>query len=157
MYRYRNSLYLEDNEVDLKLMKYQSLLARRVHLLSYIDKLYKRCIVLDEKTVHNQKKLRTEWMFFSNEHFPTVPGLKLSLEQNSVRNSLFLSACFCWNSRLSLREMDQKFKIGGTIGYGDSYLEFLFRHFKVFRLHVKLHNAAGALRAQVVKVQATVT
>ena len=95
--------------------------------------------------------------FFSNEHFPTVPGLKLSLEQNSVRKSLFLSACFCWNSRLSLREMDQKFKIGGTIGYGDSYLEFLFRHFKVFRLHVKLHNAAGALRAQLVKVQATVT
>ena len=43
--------------------------------------------------------------------------------------------------------MDQKFKFGGTIGYGDSYLEFLFRHFKVFRLHAKLHDAAGAVRA----------
>ena len=25
--------------------------------------------------------------------------------------------------------------------------EFLFRHFKVFRLHAKLHDAAGAVRA----------
>ena len=47
-------------------------------------------------------------------------------EHNSIRKNLFLSACFCWNSRLSLREMDQKFKFDGTIGYGDSYLEFLF-------------------------------
>ena len=43
--------------------------------------------------------------------------------------------------------MDQKFEFGGTIGYGDSYLEFLFRHFKVFRLHALLHDAAGAVRA----------
>ena len=26
--------------------------------------------------------------------------------------------------------MNQKFNFGGTIGYGNSYLEFLFRHFK---------------------------
>ena len=71
----------------------------------------------------------------------------MSFEDNSVRKNLFLSACFCWDSRLSLREMDQNFKFGGTIGYGDSYLEFLFRHFKVFRLHAKLHDASGAARA----------
>ena len=41
----------------------------------------------------------------------------------------------------------KKFKFDGTIGYGDSYLEFLFRHFKVFRLHAILHDAAGAVRA----------
>ena len=41
----------------------------------------------------------------------------------------------------------QKFKFDGTIGYGNSYLEFLFRHFKVFRLHAILHDAAGAVRA----------
>ena len=29
----------------------------------------------------------------------------------------------------------------------DSYLEFLFRHFKVFRLHALLHDTAGAVRA----------
>ena len=79
--------------------------------------------------------------------FRLYPGFKMSFKQNRLRKNLFLSACFCWDSILSLREMDQKFKFGGTIGYGDSYLEFLFRHFKIFRLHTKLHDAAGAVRA----------
>ena len=74
-------------------------------------------------------------------------GLKMSFENNSVRKTLFVTACFCWDSRFSLGEMDQKFKFGGTIGFGDSNLEFLFRHFKVFRLHAILHDAAGAVRA----------
>ena len=34
VYRYQNSLYLKDNEVELKLTKYQSLLAKRVCKLS---------------------------------------------------------------------------------------------------------------------------
>ena len=59
-----------------------------------------------------------------------------------------MKAGFFWDSRLSLREMDQKFLFGGTIGYGDPYLQFFFRHFKVFRLHAKLDDAAGAVRAQ---------
>ena len=71
----------------------------------------------------------------------------MSFEHNSVRENFFLSACFCWDSRLSSREMDEKFKFCGTIGYGNSYLEFLFRHFKVFRLHAILHDAAGAVPA----------
>ena len=74
-------------------------------------------------------------------------GFKMSFEHNSVRKNLFLIACFCWDSSLSLREMDQNFRIGGTIGYVNSYLEFLFRLFKVFRLHAILHDAAGAMRA----------
>ena len=53
VYRYRYNLYLKDNELDLKLSEYQSPLAKRVYLLSYIDIFYKRCIVLDETTVHN--------------------------------------------------------------------------------------------------------
>ena len=42
----------------------------------------------------------------------------------------------------------KNFDFGGTLGYGDSYLELLFRHFKVFRLHAILHDAAGAVQAQ---------
>ena len=80
--------------------------------------------------------------------FRLYPGLKMSFEHNSVRKNLFLTACCCWDSRLSLREVDQNFKFGGTIGYGDSYLEFLFRHFKIFRLHAILHDAAGAVGAR---------
>ena len=56
-YRYRNSTYLKDTEMDLKLTEYKKLLAKRVYLLSYIDIFYKRCIVLDETTVHNYNRL----------------------------------------------------------------------------------------------------
>ena len=44
--------------------------------------------------------------------------------------------------------MDQKFIFGGTIGYGDSYLDSVFGYSKVFRLHAILHDAAGAVRLQ---------
>ena len=71
----------------------------------------------------------------------------MSFEHNSVRINLILSACFCWDSRLSSLEMEQKFRFGGTIGYGDSYLELLFRYFEVFRLHEILYIAAGTVRA----------
>ena len=71
----------------------------------------------------------------------------MSFKHNSVRKNLFLSACFFWDSRLSLRDMEQKVNFGGAIRYGYSYLEFSFRHFKVFRLHAILHGAAGAVRA----------
>ena len=53
VYRYRNNLYLIDTEDILKFSEYESLLANRVYLLSYIDIFFKRCIVLDETTVHN--------------------------------------------------------------------------------------------------------
>ena len=53
VYRYRNNTYLKDIEMDLKLTEYKKLLAKRVHLLSYVDIFYKRCIVLDETTVYN--------------------------------------------------------------------------------------------------------
>ena len=71
----------------------------------------------------------------------------MSFEHNSVRKNLFLSACFCWDSRLFLHEMDQKFKFGGLIGYGKSYLNSVFRYSKVFTLHAILHDAAGAVRS----------
>ena len=58
---------------------------------------------------------------------------------------------FLLGLQIFLGEMDQKLIFAGTIGYGDSDLEFLFRHFKVFRLHAILHDAAGAVRAHSVK------
>ena len=87
-------------------------------------------------------------VFFLISVFRLYPGFKMTFEHNSVRKSLFLSAFFCWSSGLSLREMDQKFKFGGLIGYGNSYLDSVFRYSIVFRLHTKLHDAAGVVRAQ---------
>ena len=52
VYCFWNILYQKDDEVDLKLTEYQTLLAKRVYLMSYIDIFYKHCIVLDETTVH---------------------------------------------------------------------------------------------------------
>ena len=53
VYRYRNSTYLKDTEMDLKLTEYKKLLAKRVYLMSCIDIFYEQCIALDETTVHN--------------------------------------------------------------------------------------------------------
>ena len=74
------------------------------------------------------------------------PGEKITFEYNNVRKNLFLSACLCWDSSLSLHKMDQKCKLGGLIGYGNSYLYSVFRYSKDFRLHAILHDAAGAVR-----------
>ena len=75
------------------------------------------------------------------------PGLRFSSEHKNDRKNLFPSACFCWDARLSVPEMNQKRMFDGTIGYRDLYLEFLFCHFKVFRLHAILHDAVEAVRA----------
>ena len=39
-------------------------------------------------------------------------------------------------------ETDQKNKFGGSIGCGETYLEFLIHHFKVFSLHAIVHSVA---------------
>ena len=79
--------------------------------------------------------------------FRLYPGFEKTFEHNSVLKNLFLSAGFCWDSRLSLHEMDQKYNFGGLIGYGNSYLDSVFRYSKVFRLHAILHDFAGAVRS----------
>ena len=86
-------------------------------------------------------------VLFLTSVFRLYPGIKMTFEHNSVRKHLFLSACFCSDSGFSLREVDQKFKFGGLIGYGNSYLDSIFRYSKVFRLNAILHDAAGAVRA----------
>ena len=65
--------------------------------------------------------------------FRLYTGFRKSFEHNIVPKNLFLSACFCWDSGLSLREMDQKIKFGGLIGYANSYLDSVFRYSKVFQ------------------------
>ena len=53
VYRYRHNTYVKDTEMELKLTEYEKLLSKRVFLLSNIDIFLRRCIVLDETTVHN--------------------------------------------------------------------------------------------------------
>ena len=63
---------------------------------------------------------------FLMSNFRLYPGQKMSFEHNGVRKNLFPSVCFCWESRIFLSEMERKFRFGGTIGYGNSYLELSF-------------------------------
>ena len=84
-------------------------------------------------------------------------GLKLSFEHNRVCKTLLLKACFCWDSKLALLDMDQKLNSGGTIGYGDLYFENFFCHSKVVRLHTILHDALEQYDHIVLKVLANVT
>ena len=86
-------------------------------------------------------------VLFLKSIFRCHPGLNVSFEHKIVRKSLFLSTCFCWDSRLYLHGKHRKFKFGGTIGYGDWYLAFLYPHFEVIRLHAILHDAAAAVPA----------
>ena len=72
----------------------------------------------------------------------------MSIEHNNARKNFFLSASFCCDSRLSLRDSDLKTNFGRLFGYGDSNMEFLFRHFNMFRLHAILLDVAGAVRTQ---------
>ena len=67
----------------------------------------------------------------------------MTFEHNNVRKNLFLSVCFCWDSRLSLRETQKKIIFRGAIQINDSYLELSFRHSKVYRLHAIVHDAAS--------------
>ena len=100
----------------------------------------KQLFIIKTNSVNNRCSL-------PNEHFSIVPGIESVIWTQYFRKTFSLSASFCWDSRLSLREVDQKYIFGGTIGYGNSYLELLFRHFKLSRLYATLHDAAGAVRA----------
>ena len=85
-------------------------------------------------------------VIFLQSFFRLNPGLQMSFEHKSVCKNLFLSACFCWDSGLYLREVDQKLKFGGLIGYGNYCLDSVFCYSKIFRLLAILHDAAGAVR-----------
>ena len=56
VYRHRNNLYFKDHKVDLKLTEYQSLWAKKFHLLSYIDITFKSCNVLDKQLFLSKTK-----------------------------------------------------------------------------------------------------
>ena len=100
----------------------------------------KQLFITNTNSVKNRRS-------FLMSTFRLYPGFKMSFEHNVAQKSLFLRACFCWDFRLSLREMEQKFKFGGFIGFGNSCLDAVFRYTKVSGLHAFLHDAAGAVRS----------
>ena len=83
-------------------------------------------------------------------------GRSLSIEHilivSDIKNVIWAQKCsqkpiFKWVSRVGFSNL----RFVGTIGYGDSCLDFLFRHFKIYRLHAKRHDAAAAVGAHSVQ------
>lgn len=68
--------------------------------------------------------------------------------QNTLRKNYFLAACKCWDQNVVLDEVNENTPYGGTIGIGDSFLDNIFHHFKIFRLHAVLHDSAGVMRSK---------
>ena len=76
---------------------------------------------------------------------------KFHFLHNCTRKNLFQSTCYYWDEAVSFREVDQKFLHGGAIGYGDSYLDSVFRYSKLFRPYAIIHDASGAVPLQTSK------
>ena len=89
VYRYRNSLYLRNNEVNLKMTKYQSILAKRFiywTILTYSSSgtLYWMKQPLEIKQTPSRRAV-----LFLKSLLRLTPGLKMSIEQNSVSLNCF--------------------------------------------------------------------
>ena len=147
--RYRNNLYLKNSENELK--RHNTI---NVFLNEFISWAFLTFL----------SRVALSWMklLFSNEinflkngcpllisTFRLYLGVQLSFEHIFARKVFFKCMLHVSVGILDffIREMDQKCNFGWIINYGDTYLEFLFRQFKVFRLHSILEDTAGAVRA----------
>ena len=147
VYGHWNNSYLKHKEVDLKLAENKMLLTKRVYLLSCIDMFFKRCVLYWMKKLFKSEANLVKNEFFSSKKlFPIVLSVKIVIWTQNCLKKPFPSANSCWELRISLRCMDQK-NFCGSIGCGDSYLEFIINHFKIFKLQWKLHDASGAVRS----------
>ena len=140
--------YWNRSEID----KQHKILAKWVYLYSHLDVFFQRWFVLDETTFQKWKIFRGEWKFSFYWAIPDFTrGILCHLNSIELEN-LFLSACCCWNSGIFWREDDQKkIKFGWNNDYGDSYLDFILCHPKVFRLHGRLQHPSGVVRSHTVK------
>ena len=74
--RYRNNLYHKDNESDLKLTEYQSLLLKQIHLLSTLTYSTSGALYWMKQMFINKTNFVKNGCSFPQEHFPIVPGFK---------------------------------------------------------------------------------
>lgn len=66
---------------------------------------------------------------------------------NSDRKNYFLATCSHLDEYSNLDFINETCPHGGLIGIGDSYLEGILKHFKLFRLHAALHDACGYMKS----------
>ena len=115
----------------------------------------RQLFIIDSKSVANG-------LFFLISVFRLYLGLKRSYEHISVRKSLFLSACFCWDSGIFYVRWTKNLNLMDSLVMEIFFWTLLFVYkneiqspnkkskfvdSKVFRLHAILHDAAGAVRS----------
>ena len=133
--------------MELKKTEYEKLLSKGIYILIYIDVFPSSALYWMDQRFMIKTRFVQKGHFFPVSIFRLYPGLKLSFENNSDCRNSILSASFSWGTRSPLHENDQKYKYGGTIGFGPSCLECIICQSKVFRLHVILHETAGPMRS----------
>ena len=98
-----------------------------------------------------KRKFRRNECSFPHEHFPIIPANKNVIWTQQCSKTHFLCACFCWDFRLSLSDLVQKFPFGGIIGYRISNFDSIICNY--MQLYMMLLELFEHI---VVEVQATV-
>ena len=78
--------------------------------------------------------------------FTLLPKVEKQFPDNTKRKNIFLSTCKILDESIDLQSFDQKYPFGGLIGYGNSYMDPILQHSKLFRMHAILHDAAGSVK-----------
>lgn len=66
--------------------------------------------------------------------------------ENTNRKNYFLAACAHIYPKVDLEIVNDVTPYGGIIGVNNSSLDCYLKHFKIFRLHAILHDAAGYMK-----------
>ena len=77
------------------------------------------------------------------QHFQLITRI---YPENTARKNYFIAACKTLDNSIILDIANTTRPYGGTIGIGNSRLDVILKHFKIFRLHAILHDAAGYMR-----------
>ena len=62
-----------------------------------------------------------------NEILRVFEIIRQDFSSNTKRKNLFLCTCIVLSPDINLKEMDQKFPIGGLIGYGNSCMDYFLQ------------------------------
>ena len=86
-----------------------------------------------------------------NEVLRNFDLIKHDFSSNTKRKNYFLCTCIVLDPNINLKEMDQKLRFGGLIGYGNSCMDYFFCKFKNFQTSCNLHDAAGSVNSTTYK------
>ena len=122
---YRCRKNLKDREFALKLTEYQTILAKWLCLLSYLDMISKQCILLDKTTVHIWNSFQQIWIIFFYIAFPdTTRDRNVTWWQKYWQK--LIAKCMSLLGWQTFSTWGGRKKFAGVFDYGDAYLDSFF-------------------------------